>query len=102
MKEEMELHDCIIPGISRMFVGLIYLIFYQLGTTYIPNQYLLSAEFREQTFLKRLFTIGFWGHFNLYKYISCWLLAEGVRKHVYIYVYNIYFFRFKHLKRLLR
>ncbi|XP_050493529.1 lysophospholipid acyltransferase 5 isoform X1 [Bombus huntii] len=78
MKEEIELLDCIIPGISRMFVGFIYLIFYQLGTSYIPNQYLLSAEFREQTFLKRLFTIGFWGHFNLYKYISCWLLAEGV------------------------
>ncbi|CAD1473272.1 unnamed protein product, partial [Heterotrigona itama] len=78
VKEEIKLHDCIIPGISRMFLGFIYLIFYQLGTSYIPNQYLLSAEFQEQTFFKRLFTIGFWGHINLYKYICCWLLAEGV------------------------
>ncbi|XP_043528844.1 lysophospholipid acyltransferase 5 [Frieseomelitta varia] len=78
VKEEIELHDCIIPGISRMFLGFIYLICYQLGTSYIPNQYLLSTEFQEQTFFKRLFIIGFWGHVNLYKYISCWLLAEGV------------------------
>ncbi|XP_017759421.1 PREDICTED: lysophospholipid acyltransferase 5 isoform X2 [Eufriesea mexicana] len=56
VKQEIEPHpDCLIPGISRLFIGLIYLVF-----------------------LKRLLLIGIWGHFNFYKYVSCWLLAEGV------------------------
>ncbi|KZC11643.1 Lysophospholipid acyltransferase 5, partial [Dufourea novaeangliae] len=73
-----ELPDCILPGISRLLVGFVYVGLFQLGTLYISNEYVLSLEFQEQFFPKRLLIIGFWGHVNLYKYIGCWLLTEGV------------------------
>ncbi|XP_061934978.1 lysophospholipid acyltransferase 5 [Apis cerana] len=76
--QEIEIRDSIIPGIFQMFLGIIYMILHQLGTWYIPHEYILSMEFRQQPFLKRIFIIGLWGHVNLYKYVSCWLLAEGV------------------------
>ncbi|CAK9832984.1 Lysophospholipid acyltransferase 5 [Anthophora retusa] len=74
----IEYPNCLVPGVIRMCVGFIYLILYLWGTQYITNDYILSPEFEKQAFLKRLLLIGFWGHFNLYKYIACWLLAEGV------------------------
>lgn len=74
-----------------MFLGIIYMILHQLGTWYIPHEYILSMEFRQQPFLKRIFIIGLWGHVNLYKYVSCWLLAEGVRIHIYKYILFIFF-----------
>ncbi|KOC63489.1 Lysophospholipid acyltransferase 5 [Habropoda laboriosa] len=74
----IEYPDCLVPGILRICVGFIYTILYLLGTQYIPDEYLFSPEFGKQAFLKRLILIGFWGHFSLYKYIVCWLFAEGV------------------------
>ncbi|XP_053977199.1 lysophospholipid acyltransferase 5 isoform X1 [Hylaeus volcanicus] len=73
-----ELPDCVVPGISRMGVGILYMALYQLGSSYISDQYLLGLEFRKQSFLKRLLLLGIWGQINLYKYICCWLLTEGV------------------------
>nr|XP_003701017.1 PREDICTED: lysophospholipid acyltransferase 5 isoform X1 [Megachile rotundata] len=75
---DIKLPDCVVPGIRRILFGFVYVILYQLGTLYIPDQYMLSAEFEKHSFLKRLFLIGFWGHINLYKYICCWLFTEGV------------------------
>ncbi|XP_034171298.2 lysophosphatidylcholine acyltransferase 3 protein nessy [Osmia lignaria lignaria] len=77
-KDEIKLPDCVTPGITRILIGFIYVIMFQLGTLYIPNQYLLSTEFLKHNFLKRLLMIGFWGHVNLYKYVFCWLFSEGV------------------------
>ncbi|XP_076183758.1 lysophosphatidylcholine acyltransferase 3 protein nessy isoform X2 [Ptiloglossa arizonensis] len=75
---KVNLPDCVVPGITRMCVGFIYLVLFQLGSLYISNEYILSLEFRKQPFLKRLLFIGFWGHISLYKYIFCWLLTEGI------------------------
>lgn len=92
-----------------MFLGIVYMILHQLGIWYIPHEYILSMEFRQQFFLKRVFIIGLWGHVNLYKYVSCWLLAEGVRIQIYknillfIYYYNhmhkciLFIFLFKYV-----
>ncbi|XP_029037777.2 lysophospholipid acyltransferase 5 [Osmia bicornis bicornis] len=77
-KDEIKLPDCVTPGITRILIGFIYVIMFQLGTLYIPDQYLLSTEFLKHNFLKRLLMIGFWGHVNLYKYVFCWLFSEGV------------------------
>ncbi|XP_076749797.1 lysophosphatidylcholine acyltransferase 3 protein nessy [Xylocopa sonorina] len=70
--------DSLVPGVSRMLIGFVYLAIYQLTILYIPDRYMLSREFQQHNLLVRLLLIGVWGHFNLYKYIACWLLAEGV------------------------
>ncbi|XP_043250629.1 lysophospholipid acyltransferase 5 isoform X1 [Colletes gigas] len=77
-KDTVHLPDCVIPGIYRMCMGLVYIVLFQLGSMFITDQYLLSSEFQEHTFLKRLLFIGIWGQISLYKYICCWLLTEGV------------------------
>ncbi|XP_058792721.1 lysophospholipid acyltransferase 5 [Phymastichus coffea] len=70
--------DSIIPGITRALVGFVYVALYQLGTQYVSDQYLLEPEFDDQSFVKRWLLLGLWGRCNLYKYISCWLITEGV------------------------
>ncbi|XP_012278101.1 lysophospholipid acyltransferase 5 [Orussus abietinus] len=65
-------------GFRRAFLGVVYIGLYQIGTLYISNDYVVSAEFLQQGFLQRCFLLGLWGRINLYKYISCWLLTEGV------------------------
>ncbi|CAL7949229.1 unnamed protein product [Xylocopa violacea] len=77
-KRAAALNNSLVPGIIRMLTGFVYLALYQLSVLYIPDQYILSTKFQQHNFLIRLLLIGFWGHFNLYKYIACWLLAEGV------------------------
>nr|CAD7263602.1 unnamed protein product [Timema shepardi] len=63
------------------------------GHTYFPSSFLVgpqfsmrryqdfvSGEFREKMlpFVKKCLVLGFWGKMTLYKYISCWLISEGV------------------------
>lgn len=38
---------------------------------------MLSEEFGQVGFFRRMLLLGMWGRFSLYKYISCWLLTEG-------------------------
>lgn len=40
--------------------------------------YMLSDEFYNTSIIYRHFYSGLWAHFALYKYISCWLLTEGM------------------------
>ncbi|XP_015604805.1 lysophospholipid acyltransferase 5 [Cephus cinctus] len=76
--ESAKLPNCVAVGFGRAAIGLIYLAIFQIGTRYISDQYLLSSEFLKQNFFMRCILLGFWGRFNLYKYISCWLITEGV------------------------
>lgn len=64
-------------GLIRGALGLAYLIVYQLGSAWIPDDYLLSAEFANRSIWHRWIMMGLWGKFLLYKYICCWLLSEG-------------------------
>lgn len=73
-----KLPDCIIPGVQRFSLGIIYVTVYQIGSQYFPEKYLLSTDFDSLNFVQRCFVIGIWGRINLYKYISCWLMTEGV------------------------
>ncbi|XP_001604606.2 lysophospholipid acyltransferase 5 [Nasonia vitripennis] len=66
------------PGVQRALVGFVYVALYQIGTQYVSDQYLLEPEFDQLGFVKRCFLLGLWGRCNLYKYISCWLITEGV------------------------
>ncbi|PNF39053.1 Lysophospholipid acyltransferase 5 [Cryptotermes secundus] len=73
-----ELPDCLVPGLKRGGLGFVYLGLYQIGTSFFPDCYLLGNEFQELPFWKQCLTLGIWGKITLYKYISCWLISEGV------------------------
>lgn len=64
-------------GLTRGGLGIFYLILNQVGAYYVPDSYLLSEEYNNVGFAKKLFLLGVWGRHTLYKYISCWLITEG-------------------------
>lgn len=55
-----------------------YLAFHQIGIMYFPDKLILSEEFTTYWLPYKMFIIAIWGKITLYKYISCWLLSEGV------------------------
>ncbi len=74
----MDISECILPGLLRGFLGLLYLVVYQVASNFISDNYVCSENFLELSFVYRMIIIGVWGKVCLYKYISCWLLTEGV------------------------
>ncbi|XP_076032555.1 lysophosphatidylcholine acyltransferase 3 protein nessy isoform X1 [Oratosquilla oratoria] len=73
-----DLPQCILPGLWRGTLGLFYLAVYQVGIQYFPDSYIASEEFNDLALWKRHVIVGLWAKVTLYKYISCWLIAEGV------------------------
>lgn len=65
-------------GLTRGGIGLVYLVLHQLGAAFVPDDFLMSPEYANSAYLYKLVMLGLWGKVALYKYISCWLLAEGV------------------------
>lgn len=70
--------SCIPYAIKRGLLGVMYLAIFQIVGIYINDDYMISQEFYEVPFWRRMLMLGFWGRISLYKYISCWLLTEGV------------------------
>lgn len=64
-------------GLKRAGVGILYLAVRQIGATLLPDTFLLSTAFAQQSMFIKLFQVGIWGKIALYKFISCWLLVEG-------------------------
>ncbi|EEB19442.1 transmembrane protein nessy, putative [Pediculus humanus corporis] len=75
--EEKELPRSLGESRKSLFLGLTYLIMYQIGSLYIPDSYFTSEEYFYLNIFKKIFFLGLWGRFTLYKYISCWLITEG-------------------------
>ncbi|KAG8035692.1 hypothetical protein G9C98_001120 [Cotesia typhae] len=69
--------DHIEAGFKRTMQGFLYLFFYQLGTYIISDHYMMN-KLDTHNYISRLLLLGLWGRVNLYKYICCWLLSEGV------------------------
>ena len=57
---------------------MMYLVVYEAASQIVPDNYLTSDSFNGSSLLFRLFIVGIWGKICLYKYISCWLITEGV------------------------
>ncbi|XP_044762922.1 lysophospholipid acyltransferase 5 [Coccinella septempunctata] len=64
-------------ALQRFALGVLYLVFFQLLGLLISDDYLISEGFQEKSFLWKHLLLGVWGRFTLYRYICCWLLAEG-------------------------
>ncbi|XP_059609957.1 lysophospholipid acyltransferase 5 [Phlebotomus argentipes] len=65
-------------GFKRFLLGFFYLAVYQVGNIFASDSHLLSEEYASSGYFKRLILMGLWGRLTLYKYMSVWLLSEGV------------------------
>ncbi|ENN75052.1 hypothetical protein HUJ04_001252 [Dendroctonus ponderosae] len=64
-------------ALVRFSMGVFYLAFFQLLSLFVYDDYIISDDFASMNLIKRMIWLGVWGRFILYKYISCWLFAEG-------------------------
>uniref|UniRef100_A0A4W2HZV1 Lysophospholipid acyltransferase 5 n=1 Tax=Bos indicus x Bos taurus TaxID=30522 RepID=A0A4W2HZV1_BOBOX len=67
-----------IPALRRLALGLVYLVGYTLLSPHITEDYLLSDDYENGSFWFRCMYMLIWGKFVLYKYVTCWLVTEGV------------------------
>ncbi|MBN3299688.1 MBOA5 acyltransferase, partial [Amia calva] len=70
--------NSIMPAVKRFSLGLLCLSVYTIGSPYFPDSFFLTEEYEAQPFLYRCVYILLWGKITLYKYVSCWVIAEGV------------------------
>lgn len=80
-----ELTDCrgkppssVVPAMKRFSLGFFYLVVFAVFSTYYQDSYFTTDEFGAQPFWYRCVYILIWGKISLYKYVSCWVIAEGV------------------------
>lgn len=64
-------------ALKRFGLGILYLTMFQILGFYVSDKLMSSWYLRRYNFVNRMLIMGIWGKFTLYKYISCWLLAEG-------------------------
>ncbi|XP_020281178.1 lysophospholipid acyltransferase 5 [Pseudomyrmex gracilis] len=74
----VKLPDCVSAGLMRALVGFVYVAVFQIGTLCISDQYFFEPSFQNLNLIQKCLLIGIWGRINLYKYISVWLITEGV------------------------
>ncbi|XP_053306525.1 lysophospholipid acyltransferase 5 [Spea bombifrons] len=70
--------NCIKPAMERLSLGLCTLVIYMVFGPYLPDNYFLSEEYASQPFWYRCVYMTIWGKVTLYKYVTCWLVTEGV------------------------
>ncbi|XP_066149249.1 lysophospholipid acyltransferase 5 [Euwallacea fornicatus] len=61
----------------RFCMGVFYVGLFQILSLFVYDDLIISEEFASMSFIKRMLMLGVWGRYIMYKYISCWLLAEG-------------------------
>ncbi|XP_034730135.1 lysophospholipid acyltransferase 5 isoform X1 [Etheostoma cragini] len=80
-----QLTDCpgkppnsVIPAMKRFALGFLCLVIYAIFSPYYTDSYFLTDEYEAQPFWYRCVFILLWAKVILYKYVSCWVIAEGV------------------------
>ncbi|GJQ83403.1 nes [Trypoxylus dichotomus] len=69
--------DSVHYALRRFGAAVMYLILFQVLGLFVSDDYIISEQFDQLPFLKKALLLGVWGRYSLYKYISCWLFAEG-------------------------
>ncbi|KAF2366493.1 Membrane bound O-acyl transferase MBOAT [Trinorchestia longiramus] len=72
------LPDSLHAGFTRGLLGLFFVSVYQVASVWLTEDYLVTDEFAALPLLQKMVYLALWGKITLYKYNSCWLLAEGV------------------------
>ncbi|XP_029437729.1 lysophospholipid acyltransferase 5 [Rhinatrema bivittatum] len=70
--------NSLMPAAKRLSLGLFYLTVFAILSPYLPDSYFLTDEFLAQPFWYRCVYITVWGKIMLCKYLTCWLVTEGV------------------------
>ena len=65
-------------GLRRLGLGFLYLAFHILGSMYLFSDWPSSEDFINSCLLTKLILLPFWCKITLSRYISFWLIAEGV------------------------
>lgn len=73
-----------IPGspfmysLSRFGLSVMYMALLQIGLYYFPSDWPDTAAYYEASFIMKMLLLPIWVRVCLYKYLSLWLLSEGV------------------------
>ncbi|KAM4579938.1 lysophospholipid acyltransferase 5 isoform 2-T2 [Odontesthes bonariensis] len=70
--------NSIIPALKRFSLGFLCLAIYAIFSHSYSDTYYLTDEYEAQPFWYRCVFVLLWGKVILYKYVSCWVIAEGV------------------------
>lgn len=65
-------------GLKRLGLSCAYMSVHLVGSMYVPALWPSTPEFANTGILKKMVLLCFWCKFILCKYLSAWLLAEGV------------------------
>ena len=65
-------------GFKRLALGFFYMFFHVLGSSLLPADWPTSQHFHSSFLLTKLFLLAFWCRAVLAKYLSAWLMAEGI------------------------
>eukprot|EP00058_Branchiostoma_floridae_P006173 XP_002591661.1 hypothetical protein BRAFLDRAFT_80751 [Branchiostoma floridae] len=68
---------CVVPALKRMAIGLGYTVAFAVLNGYYYDDYMTEPSFFELPWLQKYIFVLIWGKVMLYKYVGCWLLAEG-------------------------
>ncbi|XP_045468729.1 lysophospholipid acyltransferase 5 isoform X2 [Harmonia axyridis] len=76
-KDPLKAPESEIAALRRFGLGLLYLLLFQLLGMLVSDDFIISEGFERNSFFWKHILLGVWGRYTLYRYISCWLLAEG-------------------------
>ena len=65
-------------GLTRLGLGVLYLVIHLVGSMFLYSDWPASEEFINSCLLTKLLLMPLWCKITLSKYISLWLMAEGV------------------------
>jgi len=65
-------------GFKRLGLGFCYLVFHLVGAMFLYSDWTASDDFINSCFLTKILLMPFWCKITLSKYLSMWLMAEGV------------------------
>ena len=64
-------------GLKRLALGLLFLAISVLSTAIFTTETLFTDWYLELPIVLRIAYIACWGHFNLYRYMAVWCIAES-------------------------
>uniref|UniRef100_V9KVF5 Lysophospholipid acyltransferase 5 n=1 Tax=Callorhinchus milii TaxID=7868 RepID=V9KVF5_CALMI len=70
--------NSVAPALRRLGLGLVCVTVFAVVGPHIPDTFFLTPEYSRHPLWYKCVLITVWGKVTLYKYISCWLIAEGV------------------------
>jgi len=65
-------------GLTRLGLAVFYMTFHMVGSGFLPEMWPTTEDFIQRPLLTKVLLVPFWCKFILAKYLSMWLMAEGI------------------------